>query len=88
LQRNPQDSYSAHARRGSGGSDDALARLGVFDIGGRRVAGLVDADFPGGARSARWTGTDARGRHVTAVLYWVRPRTAEETRSLKLMVLR
>lgn len=48
------------------------ARLEVFDVGGRRLRMLVDADLPPGAHAATWDGRDARGRAVASGLYWAR----------------
>jgi len=48
------------------------ARLGVYDIGGRRVAGLLDETLAAGPREATWDGRDQTGRPVPAGVYLAR----------------
>ncbi len=48
------------------------AQLVLFDIGGRRVATLVDDALPAGAHDRVWDGRDASGRAVGAGLYLAR----------------
>jgi hypothetical protein len=48
------------------------ARLALFDVGGRRVRLLVDAELPAGAHERAWDGRDDRGRRVPPGVYWAR----------------
>ena len=48
------------------------ARIGVFDITGRRVAELVEHDRPAGPQLAQWDGRDASGRALAPGAYLVR----------------
>jgi len=48
---------------------DGRATLGVFDLQGRLVRTLTDADLPAGEHVARWDGTDAAGRAVSSGSY-------------------
>jgi len=52
--------------------DAARASLRVFDVRGRLVRVLVDADLPAGIHRAHWNGRDAAGRTVAAGIYFVK----------------
>ena len=56
--------------------------LDVLDLGGRRVTSLYRGDA-GGAREARWDGTDARGQAVAAGVYFVRLASGLEVATLR-----
>ncbi|PID81653.1 hypothetical protein CSB20_01945 [bacterium DOLZORAL124_64_63] len=47
----------------------AHARLGVFDLRGRRVATLVDRHLDAGVHDASWDGRGAHGRNAPAGVY-------------------
>jgi hypothetical protein len=47
-------------------------RLAVFDVSGRWIRTLIDADLPPGARTAVWDGRDSAGRAVESGSYFVR----------------
>jgi hypothetical protein len=46
-------------------------RLAVFDVGGRSIATLLDADRPAGPASVTWDGRDDRGVRCAAGVYVV-----------------
>ena len=50
----------------------AHVRVGVFDVSGRRVASLLDAERPAGDGVVRWDARDDRGSAVPAGVYFVR----------------
>ena len=68
----------------AGGADVELA---VYDLRGRRVAGLVDGARPAGRHAVTWSGIDGTGRRVSAGVYFVRLETAsfQETRKITLL---
>lgn len=47
-------------------------RLAVYDVAGRLVRTLVDAELPGGAHAAAWDGTDDHGRAAPSGTYFAR----------------
>lgn len=47
-----------------------LVRLAVYDIQGREVRRLISRMLPNGQHTAVWDGTDARGRRVSAGVYF------------------
>jgi hypothetical protein len=63
-------------------------RLAILDIGGRRVASLVDRDLPAGSHAARWDGRDASGRRVAAGVYLAVLEAGPETVTRVLVSLR
>jgi len=63
-------------------------RIAVYDVGGRKVADLVDRDEPAGARVVRWDGRDRGGERVAAGVYFYRMVAGEYRRVRKLVVLR
>ncbi len=46
----------------------------IFDVTGRRVRDLVDAQQDAGSHQARWNGTDNRGAKVNSGVYFCRMR--------------
>ncbi len=50
----------------------ARVRVGVFDVSGRRVTALLDAERPAGEGVVRWDARDDRGYAVPAGVYFVR----------------
>lgn len=48
----------------------ARARLELFDLSGRRVRALADADFPSGRASIAWDGLGEDGARPAAGVYW------------------
>jgi flagellar hook assembly protein FlgD len=59
-------------------SQAATLDVGVFDLGGRRVATLAHGDQPAGDAVLRWSLTDARGRRVPAGVYLIRAAAGSE----------
>jgi hypothetical protein len=64
----------------------AQARLDVFDVNGRHVAGLFDGVLPAGPQAVEWGGETARGRRASAGVYYG-VLTAERTRTVTRLVL-
>jgi len=52
----------------------ARVELEIFDIGGRRIATLVEGEVSGGFHTVTWDGRDAGGRPAAAGLYFYRLR--------------
>lgn len=65
----------------------APVELGIFDLGGRRVASLASGMLGAGHHSLRWNTQDAAGRAVPAGLYFARFSTPGLTRVARLAVL-
>lgn len=66
----------------------ARVRLEVFDLAGRRVATLLEADLPAGANEATWDGTDARGAAAPSGSYIARLSWGGQVRSEGLQLVR
>ncbi|MHB8077975.1 MAG: FlgD immunoglobulin-like domain containing protein [Candidatus Krumholzibacteriia bacterium] len=64
------------------------ARLAVYDVGGRLVARLVDAELPAGRHEAVWSGTDDSGRAVPSGTYVARLTADGRATSVKLSLVR
>jgi hypothetical protein len=60
----------------------------VFDVGGRRVKGLVDDDLAGGHYGVSWNGIAETGDPVGAGVYFVRMKAGAATKVRKLVLLR
>ena len=65
----------------------SAARIGIFDVGGRRVRDLVAGEVPRAGR-VLWDGTDANGRSVAPGVYFVQLRVGTETRTVRTVRLR
>ena len=59
-------------------------RVEVFDVTGRLVARLLDAEANAGPNRVTWNGLDTNGKHVQSGIYFYRllTPTAEQTRKM------
>jgi hypothetical protein len=64
------------------------ARLTVYDVQGRLVATLLDADRPAGRHSVVWNGRDQNARSVPAGLYFYRVEAGESAVTSRIVLLR
>jgi glucose/arabinose dehydrogenase len=64
------------------------ARIDVFDVRGRRVRRLVDAEALAGTHRTAWDGHDDGGRPLGAGIYFIRLRTPSGDRSLRVVRVR
>lgn len=63
-------------------------RVRVFDLSGRLVRTLVDAELPAGPGRASWDGTDVRGASVGSGIYLYRLEAGGATHTRKMLLLR
>ncbi len=63
------------------------ADLAIYDVRGRLVRTLVEAELPAGEHTAYWDGRDARGAAASSGVYIVRLSSAgrEATQKIQLM---
>ncbi len=64
------------------------ARIGVYDLAGRRVATLLEGERDAGGGTARWDGRGDGGRRVAAGTYVIRLEAKAGQRTQKLVVVR
>ena len=64
------------------------AKVGVYELTGRRVAVLADRTFTAGEHSLLWNGRDVTGRSMPSGTYLVRLETESRIESRKLMLIR
>jgi hypothetical protein len=62
--------------------------LEIYDVSGRAVARLVDADEKAGVHEARWNGTDSSGGKVGSGVYFYRLRAGKDTMTRKMVLMR
>lgn len=67
---------------------EARVRLDVFDVGGRRVIGLLDRVLPAGASEVPWDGRDEQGRDVPSGIYFYRMEGEGVSLSRRMILLR
>lgn len=63
-------------------------RLDIYDIAGRRVRTLVNANMGAGARSAFWDGRDDAGRRVASGVYLYRLEATGKVLAKRLVIVR
>ncbi len=63
-------------------------KLHVFDVSGRLVRSLVDANQPAGSHIARWDGRDDQGRAVASGRYYYRLRVADKVLTKDMTLLK
>jgi hypothetical protein len=69
-------------------SSPGRVKLAVYDLSGRLVTELVDADRPAGTFQATWNRADDRGGNVAAGVYFARLTCGDATESRKLVVIK
>ena len=67
---------------------DGPVSLSVYDVGGRLVKSLARSNYPAGAHSVTWDGTDQAGDDVGAGVYFYRFSADRENRTGKMSLLR
>jgi hypothetical protein len=86
--------FALRARQDRGGaiqmelslSEEALPRIEVMDLRGRRVRTLTLPLLPGGVHTIVWDGRDERGRGVGRGVYWLRAWTDRREASTKIVL--
>jgi hypothetical protein len=63
-------------------------RVAIFDLAGRRICDLVDADLGPGLHERVWDGRDETGRTVPSGAYYARLVTAKRVDHIKMMLLK
>lgn len=63
-------------------------RLEIFDLSGRLVRTLIDAEAPAGDHIARWAGRDDRGQAVSSGIYFARISAHGRFESRKMTLLK
>lgn len=58
----------------------------LYDVSGRRVRTLLDADLPAGEHRAVWDGRDAQGARAASGIYFLRLQAGDERRTAKLIL--
>jgi len=66
----------------------ARTKIDVYSVAGRKVATVVDRDFPAGTHSVDWNGADSAGRQVPAGIYFYRIEAGTDTSTKKMILLR
>jgi len=64
------------------------ARLEVYDVAGRRVRALLDADLPTGSHEAAWDGRDASGRGMASGSYFARLSASGKVETVRMTLVR
>ena len=65
----------------------AAATIGIFDVQGRRVRGLLEGHLPAGEHAAAWDGRDDRGRRAPAGVYFYVFRAEGQALQKRMMLL-
>ena len=63
-------------------------RLDIYDVGGRRVSGLVDRQEDAGQHAATWDGRDDRGIRMNPGIYFARLQSTGIARIRKIILAR
>jgi hypothetical protein len=63
-------------------------RLEIFDVRGREVRTLVDADLSEGPHTTVWRGKDGQGRQLPAGIYFCRLTAGRRTATRKMIYLK
>lgn len=63
-------------------------RLEVYDVAGRLVRAILDADFPAGSHQAAWDGADSAGRGMPSGSYSARLRAGGKVETVRMGLVR
>ena len=66
----------------------AQVKLRIYDVSGRAVATIIDAERPAGSHGASWDGRDAVGTRVGAGVYFARMEAGGEVQTEKFVLVR
>ena len=66
----------------------SAVRCSVYDVAGREVAQLLDAEKPSGRHTVTWRAVDTDGRRVQPGMYMIRLASDGEARSSRVIVVR
>ena len=88
LQRNAPNPFNPTTTLRFGLSTADRVRLEVYDVAGRLVRTLVNADLPAGTHSAVWDGKDARGAGAASGSYVAMLRAGGKTASIRMLLVR
>jgi hypothetical protein len=69
-------------------AEPGRVRLEIFDLTGRLLRTLIDAQAAAGDHVAEWNGRDMNGAQVSSGIYFVRVSAAGRTESMKLTLLK
>jgi hypothetical protein len=69
-------------------SQPGRVRLEVFDILGRNINTLADADFEAGRHSIIWNGENSAGQSVSSGRYFIQAKSGENIQSIPVMLLK
>ena len=72
----------------SGRGADGPVRLEIFDMAGRKVAGVFEGKTTPGEHAVAWTGQSDLGKPVESGIYFARLTTVEGTQGSKLVLLK
>jgi hypothetical protein len=97
VENSPANEFSMRLASGNPASDGATiafglpqtasVRIEVFDIAGRLVDTVVEAQYPAGLHSARWSGRSRNGEASSGV-YFIRLRTLGHTTTRRFVLMR
>ena len=62
--------------------------LKVFDIAGREIGTLVNAEMPAGMHTVTWRSRDQLGREVASGVYFYRLQLEDQVKSGKMILMR
>jgi hypothetical protein len=85
---NPTTTIAFTVSATDGGLALQPVRLDVFNILGRRVATLIDGDFPAGDHEVVWDATDDGGQRVASGVYLYRLTVGEQRQAKKMLFLK
>jgi hypothetical protein len=87
LSQNAPNPFAATSRIAFTLAAESPVRLNVYDAGGRRVAGLLDARLPSGPHQVDWDGRGEDGSRLAPGVYLYRLDAGQEHRVRKLVLL-
>jgi hypothetical protein len=87
LSQNAPNPFGSTTRIVFSLSKPADVRLGVYDVRGREIAGLVDGKLGAGRHSVAWDGVDGAGHRVASGVYWCLLEANDKAFTRKVVVL-
>jgi flagellar hook assembly protein FlgD len=88
LERAVPNPFSRETRVSCAVPRPARVQLAVYDVAGRQVRTLMDAEMQPGNHRVAWDGRDRRGRAVAGGIYYLRMLAPGFERTTRVTILR
>ncbi|MFA7543911.1 MAG: FlgD immunoglobulin-like domain containing protein, partial [Candidatus Cloacimonadaceae bacterium] len=88
LKQNYPNPFNPHTNIALSLPQSGALSLKIYNAKGQLVKEVFSGDLPKGEHSFSWDGKDARGRDVASGVYFYTAKTAKDTRTRKMLLMK